>query len=149
MVFCLCDSQLERWERDHSFVIHRWTLLRREGTIYFVQHNKNTSPASKWARFSCSHPIPFPQRKKSKTSKRSNQKEWENPKNRDYRLKDWVPLSYHLESPSLKDNQVSGRDVKTGICDITRILTVTHDRNIFNTKERYDYLKRIFHSNDK
>lgn len=66
---------------------------------------------------------PFSKEKRSKTSKQRNRKEWENHKKRDYRLKDWVPLSYQLESPSLlKDNQVSGRDVKKGTCDITRIL---------------------------
>lgn len=52
----------------------------------------------------------------------------------DYRSKDWVPLSYHLKSASLlKDNQVSGQDIKKEICNVTRILTMTHDRNIFLT----------------
>lgn len=52
--------------------------------------------------------------------------------------KAWVLLSYHLESLSLllNGNQVSGWDTKKEICNVTRILTMTQDRNIFNTKDR-------------
>lgn len=112
----------------------------RKGTIYFVQHNKNTASALKWAHFSCGHPIALPQRKRSKIKHQS-----EATKRSEKILKTgitdskaWVPLSYHLESFSLllKDNQVSGWGTKKEICNVTRILTMRHDRNIFKTKDR-------------
>lgn len=50
----------------------------------------------------------------------------------------WVPLSYHLNLLSLllKVNQLRGQEVKKKekeICSIIRILSMTHERNIFLT----------------
>lgn len=130
---CLCDSQMER---DHSFINHGSTLLRRKGTIYFVKHNKNTPFISPPRGSILLQPPNWPSPKTEILSKHSNQKEWENYENveYDYRPRDWVPLNYHLKPLSLfKHNQVSGQHIKKEICNVTRILTLAHDRNVFLT----------------
>lgn len=136
MVFCLCDSQLERWKTIHSSFTDELCSGGRApftmSNITKIHHrppNGLISPAATQSPFSKERDL----KHQNKATKR-NEKII---KKRDYRLKDWVPLSYHLKSPSLlKDNQVSGRDVKKGTCDITRILWHTTETFLTLKKDK-------------